>query len=128
MENQVAQAMADAGYGDLTAAKARLLGLVDPHGSRLTQLAAATQVTKQTAGVLVDQLAQAGYVTRVPDPADARARLICRTERAAGAIPVSARVVVDVESRWAAQIGAERMAHLRDALTRLGEIGRGRGC
>lgn len=128
MENQVATAMADAGYGDLTAAKTRLLGLVDPHGSRLTQLAAAAQVTKQTAGVLVDQLEQAGYVTRVPDPADARARLIRRTDRADGAIPVGARVVDDVESAWAAHIGADRMAQLRDALTRLGEITRDRGC
>lgn len=128
MENQVAQAMADAGYGDLTTAQTRLLGLIDPHGSRLTQLAAAAQVTKQTAGVLVDQLARAGYVTRVPDPADARARLILRTARATGAIPVGVQVIDDVEQWWAAQIGADRMAQLRDALTRLGEITRARGC
>jgi DNA-binding MarR family transcriptional regulator len=128
MENQVAQAVADAGYGDLTTAQTRLLGLLDPHGSRLTQLAAAAQVTKQTAGVLVDQLAQAGYVTRVPDPADARARLIRRTDRANGAVPVCAQVIDDVESWWAARIGGDRMAQLRDALTRLGEITRDRGC
>jgi DNA-binding MarR family transcriptional regulator len=123
MENQVVQAMADAGHGDLTSAQIRLLRLIDPHGSRLTQLAAAAQVTKQTAGVVVNQLEHAGYVDRVPDPADARARLIRRTERAAGVIPVSTQVIADVEAR----LGAERMAWLRDALTGLGEITGGCG-
>ena len=37
-------------------------------GSRLTDLAAQAQVTKQTAGELVDQLERRGYVERVPDP------------------------------------------------------------
>jgi DNA-binding MarR family transcriptional regulator len=127
LENRVAWAMADAGYDDLTVAQARLLPLVDPEGSRLTQLAAAAQVTKQTAGGLVDQLERAGYVTRGPDPADGRARLICRTDRAAGAIPGIVQVINDLEESWAARIGVERMTQLREALASLGEIAGGRG-
>jgi hypothetical protein len=42
-------------------------------GARITDLAERAQVTKQTAGFLVDQLERAGYVRRVPDPRDARA-------------------------------------------------------
>ena len=40
-------------------------------------------MTKQSAGVMVDQLERLGYVRRVPDPADGRARLIV-IENAAG--------------------------------------------
>ena len=47
------------------------------------------QVTKQTAGFLVDQLEKAGYLERVPDPTDGRARLVRVTEKAKGAMPVA---------------------------------------
>jgi MarR family len=45
----------------------------DRPGTRLTVLAEAARITKQTAGALVDQLERSGYVVRRPDPTDARA-------------------------------------------------------
>jgi DNA-binding MarR family transcriptional regulator len=56
---------------------------IGPDGTRLTELAEAAQVTKQTAGFLVDQLERAGYVERVPDPRDAGAKLIRLATRSA---------------------------------------------
>jgi hypothetical protein len=41
------------------------------------------EITKQSAGFLVDQLESGGYVDRVPDPADGRARLVRVAERGA---------------------------------------------
>ena len=81
LETRVLRAVADAGFADITLAQARVLQRVRPGGSRLTELAAAAQVTKQTAGFLVDQLAAAGYVRRRPDPRDGRARLVEVAER-----------------------------------------------
>jgi DNA-binding MarR family transcriptional regulator len=119
LESRVFQAIADAGFDDITIAQAKLLQRIDPDGSRLTQLAASAQVTKQTAGFLVDQLERAGYVERVPDPTDARARLIRLTPRAAAVAPIGAKVIEEIEAEWTAHLGPRRMTQLREALTRL---------
>ncbi|GIF40678.1 MarR family winged helix-turn-helix transcriptional regulator [Actinoplanes xinjiangensis] len=121
MERRVLDAVAAAGF-DITAAQARIFQRIGPAGTRLGELAEQAQVTKQTAGFLVDQLERAGYVERVPDPTDARARLVRIAERGRAAGEVAAAVVTEVEAEWAAHLGARRMAQLRDALGRLREI------
>jgi DNA-binding MarR family transcriptional regulator len=121
MERRVLDAVATAGF-DITAAQARIFQRIGPAGTRLGELAEQAQVTKQTAGFLVDQLERAGYVERVPDPTDARARLVRIAERGRAAGEVAAAVVTEVEAEWAAHLGARRMAQLRDALGRLREI------
>ena len=54
---------------------------IEPDGSRLTELAAQSGVTKQAVGEFVDELEGYGYVERVPDPLDGRAKIIRLTER-----------------------------------------------
>ena len=76
LEDRVFAALAAAGFDDFTPAQARVFQRIGPDGTRLTELAQAAQITKQTAGFLVDQLERAGYVERTPDPTDARARLV----------------------------------------------------
>ncbi|PZT68520.1 MarR family transcriptional regulator [Streptomyces sp. SW4] len=122
LENRVFAALAEAGFDDFTPAQARVLQRIGPSGTRLTELAEQAQVTKQTAGFLVDQLQKAGYVTRVADPADRRARLVCLSARALAAKEVADAVVAEVEREWAAHLGRRRMAQLREALIRLREI------
>ena len=65
---RIDQALAAAGYGDMTEAQSRIFQRIGAQGSRLTDLAEQAQVTKQTAGILVDQLEALGYVERSPDP------------------------------------------------------------
>jgi DNA-binding MarR family transcriptional regulator len=72
--------------------------------------------------VLVDQLQAAGYVHRVPDPTDGRARLITFTELGERACAVANGTVATVEARWAEHLGPEAMAGLRHVLSRLREI------
>jgi DNA-binding MarR family transcriptional regulator len=122
MEGRVFDGLAVAGFDDFTPAQARVFQRIAPGGSRLTDLAEQAGVTKQTAGFLVDQLERAGYVERVPDPSDGRARLVRIAERGARTIPVAARVVAEVEAEWAAHLGARRMDQLRRLLTDLREV------
>ena len=122
LENEAFAAVAAAGHTDITRAQGKLLQRVDEDGSRLTELAEAAQVTKQTAGYLVDQLERAGYLERGPDPTDARARLVHLTDKARQIRPVADRAVAAVEERWAAHLGRRRMDQLRDTLIRLREI------
>jgi DNA-binding MarR family transcriptional regulator len=122
MEKRVVTALADAGFDDMTLAQGRVAARIGPSGTRLTALADQAQVTKQTAGSLVDQLERAGYVRRLPDPTDGRARLVCLAERGRAAVAVARRVEAEVEAEWTAHLGQEPARALREALTRLREV------
>ena len=121
MEERVFAELAARGY-EITPAQARVFQRIAAEGSRTTELAESAGVTKQTAGFLVDQLERAGYVTRVPDPADARARLVRIADRGSRAIPVAAAAVAEVEAEWTAHLGDTATGELRATLTRLREI------
>lgn len=122
MEGRVFEGLAAAGFDDFTPAQARVFQRIAPAGSRVTDLAAQAGITKQSAGFLVDQLERAGYVERVPDPADGRARLVRIAERGERSVAASRRIVAEVEDEWTAHLGRRRMAELRDILTDLREI------
>lgn len=121
-EAQVMAAMTAGGADDLTLAQARLLQRMDPNGIRVTDLAERAGVTKQTAGALVDQLESTGYVHRVPDPVDARARLVILTDRGLALCRASAAEVASIEQQWRKHLGAKRYHDLRATLADLREI------
>ena len=74
--------LADEGFDDFREGYGCVFGFIDTErGSRLTNLAERSGLTKQAVGEVVDELEQIGYVTRVPDPIDRRAKLITLTER-----------------------------------------------
>ncbi|GAA1545915.1 MarR family winged helix-turn-helix transcriptional regulator [Kribbella lupini] len=122
LETRVFEALAAAGYDDFTPAQARIFQRIGPTGTRLTELAEQAQVTKQTAGFLVDQLERAGYVHRTPDPTDARARLVHIAPRGHRTIPIAAAAVAEVEAEWTTHLGPTRTTQLRQTLTTLREI------
>ena len=122
MEDRIFAALAEAGFGDLTVAQGRVAARIGESGTRLTELADQAQVTKQTAGFLVDQLEKSGYVRRVPDPTDGRARLVCFAERGRAVVAVARRVEAEVEAEWTAHLGEQTARALREALTRLREV------
>src|SRR6478736_8727068 len=122
MEARVLAGLAAVGFGDTTAAQGRVFARIDPDGTRLTDLAERALITKQTAGFLVDQLERAGYVRRVPDPRDARARLVRIAERGQAAVAVARQTEAAVEGEWTRHLGRAGAAQLRRALTRLREI------
>jgi len=121
LEQRILDAVVAAGF-PVTLAQARVFQRIDSDGSRLTDLAAAAQVTKQTAGFLVDQLVAGGYVERCPDPTDARARLVRITPHGYDAIAVASEVQAGIEDEWRDHLGAEELEHLGRTLLRLREI------
>ena len=122
METRVLDALAAAGFGDLTAAQGRVFARIGPDGTRLGDLAEQARITKQTAGFLVDQLERAGYVQRVVDPRDARARLVRIAERGRSALAVARVAEAETETEWTRHLGASATTQLRRALTRLREV------
>ena len=122
MEGRVVEALVAAGFDDVTVAQGRVFARIGPQGTRLTDLAERARITKQTAGFLVDQLERAGYVRRVPDPADARARLVQIAPRGEAAVAIARVVEAEVEAEWTQHLGKQNARQLRRALTRLREI------
>lgn len=121
LETKVLETLRAHGY-DLPLSQARVFQRIDPEGSRLSTLARAAQVSKQTVGSIVDQLERSGYVRRVPDPADARAKLVVVTDLGRQLVEISLPVVRQTEEEWRAHLGRARTRQLRDALVALREI------
>jgi DNA-binding MarR family transcriptional regulator len=85
-------------------------------GARITALARASRITKQSMSALIADLEAGGYVERVDDPDDARATRVRLTAhgRAYGrAVRAFAR---GVETEWAERIGTQRVDDLRNTL------------
>ena len=121
-EARVLEAVRSAGFDDLTLAQSRIGQRLNRDGIRITDLAEQAGVTKQTAGALVDELQAGGYVTRRPDPADARARLVALTDRGEKLCRTAAAEIAKVEADWRAHLGAQAYDEMRAALVSLREI------
>jgi DNA-binding MarR family transcriptional regulator len=105
-----------AGFTDIRPGHGCVFGTIDPQGSRLTDLAQRANMTKQSVGEATSDLEQRGYLERVPDPNDGRAKIIRLTERGREAQAIGRRLIDDLEREWAERYGEARVAALREAL------------
>ncbi|MBG0563747.1 MarR family winged helix-turn-helix transcriptional regulator [Actinoplanes aureus] len=108
---------AELGFGDLRPKHGAVLAYLDEDGLRQAELTRLAGRNKQTIGAILDELEKLGYVTRVPDPADRRSRLILPTERGRQWMELSDRIVADIERRHAEAVGAEEYAAFLRTLT-----------
>src|SRR5215208_7904134 len=73
--------LGEAGFDDIREGHGCVFGFIDvEHGSRLTDLAERSGLTKQAVGEAATELERRGYLERVPDPNDGRAKLIKLTD------------------------------------------------
>jgi DNA-binding MarR family transcriptional regulator len=79
-------------------------------------------MTKQSASVLVDQIERLGYVRRVPDPTDGRARLIVIEPRGRRAVEVAMATLDEIYAEWRDYLGTRNFALLQQVLGQLREI------
>jgi DNA-binding MarR family transcriptional regulator len=114
--DELAKRVEAAGFTDIRPGHGCVFGTIDPEGSRLTDLAERANMTKQSVGEATSDLEQRGYVERVPDPDDGRAKIIRLTERGREARAIGRRLIDEVEGEWAERYGEERVAALREAL------------
>jgi DNA-binding MarR family transcriptional regulator len=121
-EDRMFRALQDAGFDDWTLAQCRVFQRIAPAGSRLTDLADQAQLTKQSAGAMVDQLERLRYVSRVPDPTDGRARLIVIERRGRRAVEVAAATLDEILAEWKAYLGTRNFTLLHQILDQLREI------
>ena len=104
------------GYSEIREGHGCVFGNIAPEGSRLTELSERSGLTKQAVGEAVTDLERLGYVERLPDPTDGRAKIIRLTDRGAEAQAAGFAVMADLEGRWAELYGADRVAVMREVL------------
>lgn len=109
-------ALAEAGFTDLRAAHtAPFIGL-DAEGTRPSVLASRAHMTKQAMGELINYLVERGYLERVPDPSDGRARLVRATPKGWRALDRGVEVVDAFDSWLVEELGEAHVRRLRHDL------------
>jgi DNA-binding MarR family transcriptional regulator len=112
---------AERGHPDVRAPHGNVFQFLDDDGTRVSVLAQRAQITKQSMAELVLHLERHGYVERVPDPSDRRAKLVRATPRGQEIYAIAREVVADIEREWTERLGAAKMRTLRELLVELNE-------
>jgi DNA-binding MarR family transcriptional regulator len=108
--------LTEAGHPAIRLGHGCVFRFIHEGGSRLTERAESSGLSKQSVGEVVDDLEELGYVERAQDPQDGRAKVIRLTEQGADAHRTALGIFGDIERDWAERYGAERVATMRELL------------
>jgi DNA-binding MarR family transcriptional regulator len=118
--HRVYEALIGSGFDDITYAHLIVFQNIDERkGSRLTDLARKSNMTKQSMGYLVNNLKEGGYLEDIPDPNDGRARRLYLTPRGTALVYLAIETVRTIEADWTDLIGKEQMQTLKQILKEL---------
>jgi DNA-binding MarR family transcriptional regulator len=112
-------AFAAAGLDGIRPAQAVALVPLTGGGLHASDLADRLGVSRQAVAQAISALERHSYVTRVPNPADARTRIIELTPRGRQALRVMRSNATSLEKRWEQVLGQRRLDELRKTLEML---------
>jgi DNA-binding MarR family transcriptional regulator len=75
-------------------------------------------MTQQSMSELVAGLEARGYVQRLPDPTDRRARIVRLTQRGRAMLRAALPIIDEIETVWLRRMGLPEGPELRSALQR----------
>ena len=110
-----------AGFDDLNPAHVGLWRYPGVEGLRPSQLADRVEITKQSVNDLLRHLEEHGYLERMPDPADGRARVIRLTSKGRRLSETIYAEAGAAQRRIAEILGPRRFAQLQSSLELLSE-------
>ena len=110
---------AERGHPDVRPPHGNVFQFLDDTGTRVSVLAQRAQITKQSMAELVAELERHGYVERVPDPSDRRAKLVRATLRGKQVYAIAREFVAEVEQEWTERLGERKLRQLREILQEL---------
>ncbi|TWF81485.1 DNA-binding MarR family transcriptional regulator [Pseudonocardia hierapolitana] len=113
LNDRVLARLVESGHGEVRPAHGAVFQYLDDTGTTVSVLAERAQMTKQAMAELVRHLETHGYVRRVPDPSDRRAKLVVPTERGHDVIATAQDLVPDLELEVGEILGADRVRRLR---------------
>jgi DNA-binding MarR family transcriptional regulator len=113
------QRFAERGHPEIRTPHGNVFPFLDTNGTRVSVLAERAQITKQSMAELVAHLERLGYVERVPDPEDRRAKLVRSTDKGEELYAIAREVVAELEADWTKALGKAKMRQLRSLLEEL---------
>jgi DNA-binding MarR family transcriptional regulator len=121
MSEQLIERFAQRGHPEVRYAHGNVFQYLDDDGTRVSDLAQRAGITKQSMAQLVEHLEQHGYLERIADPADGRAKLVRTTARGGELFAVVRDYVAETEARLEARLGPAKLQRLRVLLRELDE-------
>ena len=118
---ELTRRIAERGHPAVRTPHGDVFGFLDAGGTPVSELARRAQVTKQSMAELVAHLERHGYVERVPDPGDRRAKLVRATARGEDVYAIAREALAAIEREWSERLGAEKLRRLRTLLEELNE-------
>lgn len=116
---RLVERFAERGHPEIRAPHGNVFPFLDDGGTRVSVLAQRAQITKQSMAELVIHLERHGYVERIPDPSDRRAKLVRATTRGDELYAIAREFVAELEAEWTARLGKPKMRQLRELLVEL---------
>jgi len=114
------QHLVETGHADLRPTHClNVFRFMDCDGTRPTTLARRAGITPQAMSELVGYLEQRDYVRRVPDPTDGRGRVVVYADRGTHAAEIATTFFADLEARWGAVVGPDRLQDVKSALAQI---------
>jgi len=107
------------GHTGLQPAHQAVLTHLRVSGSRLTDLARRASMSKQAMGQLIDEVERLGYVERVSDPSDGRAKIVRFTRAGLELIKDGTEIAAAIQREYAKLIGKKKLDQLRAILDEL---------
>ena len=121
-QRQLFGQMATQGHDRLRPRHGAVMAYLDRDGTRASELSERSGAHKQVIGTLVDELEELGYVTRRPDPADRRAKLVVPTELGLDQMTKARAFIVEMERRYAEAVGEDRFATFKAVFAEIAGI------
>jgi DNA-binding MarR family transcriptional regulator len=97
----------------------QVLTRIGPEGGRIQHIARSQNVSKQAIGIIVARLEELCYLERVPDPLDARQKVLHFTGYGRQLISDAVASEAELRQRLAAIIGDEQLVQLQHTMARL---------
>ena len=121
LNGHVVPRLVERGHPDVRPTHNAVFQYLDAAGTTVSTLAERAEMTKQAMGELVAYLEARGYVDRVPDPSDRRAKLVRPTAKGREVYAIVRELIPELEQRLADTLGATRVNQLRRDLRTIQE-------
>lgn len=119
---RISAGLMDAGFTDLLPAHLMVLQYPGADGEHPSTLARRAGMSKQAMNKLLGSLDQLGYIERVQDKRDGRARIVRVTGRGTLAMSTIRDILAEIEREWAVALGVARFADFKSTLEMLRQM------
>jgi DNA-binding MarR family transcriptional regulator len=111
--------LAERGFEDFPSAFTAVIPVLDDRGTRSTVLAQRMRVTKQAMSQLVRIMERRKYAEQVPDPMDARAKVVRLTKRGEAVKKALAEIREELNNKAMNALGRQQMVGLHNCLNQV---------